>query len=176
MNALTERVRRIARRRRGQSLVELALITPIVLLLMMGVADLGFVLYAHVQVASAAGEGARVAAHYTGNASLPDVTSNDNARLGLVKKAVYDSTSTPTTSSLGRLRIGSPFFNIGSYAAYSASDDVWIQTNSNTGGITRRGEEVVVNVRYREPVLFGIIPGLSNMRFTVSSTSRVRIP
>lgn len=44
---------------RGQSLVEIALIIPALLILFLGIAELGFYLYAHVQVANAAREGAR---------------------------------------------------------------------------------------------------------------------
>jgi Flp pilus assembly protein TadG len=43
----------------GQSLVEIALVLPIVLILFLGLAEVGFFLYSHVQVANAAREGAR---------------------------------------------------------------------------------------------------------------------
>ncbi len=44
---------------RGQSLVEIALILPVILILFLGIAEVGFILYAHVQVANATREGAR---------------------------------------------------------------------------------------------------------------------
>ncbi|HEX2987892.1 MAG TPA: TadE/TadG family type IV pilus assembly protein [Chloroflexota bacterium] len=167
----------MARREKGQSLVELALTLPVVLLLLTGVVDLGFVLYAHIQVASATGEASRVAAHFVGDATA-NCGNNDTARLTLVKKAVYDSTVSPATSSLGRLSPTSPYFGIGSYTAANAGDDVWIDGYAacGAGTETRSGQEMVVHVRYREPVLFGAIPGLSSMRFTLSSAARVRIP
>ena len=43
----------------GQSLVEIALILPVILVLFLGLAEVAFILYAHVQVANAAREGAR---------------------------------------------------------------------------------------------------------------------
>lgn len=47
------------KRQKGQSLVEIALILPIVLILFLGLTEVGFFLYSHVQVANAAREGAR---------------------------------------------------------------------------------------------------------------------
>lgn len=49
---------------RGQSLVEMALVLPILALLLIGVFEIGMLLYAHVQVANAAREGARAASLY----------------------------------------------------------------------------------------------------------------
>ena len=43
----------------GQSLVEIALILPALLILFLGIAEIGFYLHAHVQVANAARAGAR---------------------------------------------------------------------------------------------------------------------
>jgi len=47
------------RRAQGQSLVEIALVLPALLILFLGIAEVGFLLYAHVQVANSAREGAR---------------------------------------------------------------------------------------------------------------------
>ena len=190
MRAFFRRIVKTTDRKRGQSLVELALTLPIVLFLMMGIVDLGFVLYAHVQVASATGEASRFAAHYTGDTSLSR-SDNDALRLVLVKKAVYDSEVTAehpvVTSALGRLNPSSPFFSIGDYRPNhvdpylyppTLTDDVWIDgyDASNPGGVTRSGEEVVVHVRYHQRVLFGILPGLDTLRFTQTNTTTVRIP
>lgn len=43
----------------GQSLVEVALVLPMLLVLFLGIADVGFLLYTHVQVANAVRTGAR---------------------------------------------------------------------------------------------------------------------
>ncbi len=47
--------------RRGQSLVEFALVAPVLLLLMLGVMNLGYVLFVNTQVEYAVREGARAA-------------------------------------------------------------------------------------------------------------------
>ncbi|MFV9506976.1 MAG: TadE family protein [Oscillochloridaceae bacterium umkhey_bin13] len=51
-------------RRRGQALTELALFLPMIALLLIGLIEFGFLLYAHVQVSSAAREAARAASLY----------------------------------------------------------------------------------------------------------------
>ena len=70
------RVRR--QRTRGQSLVEFALAAPLLALVLIGLAEFGFVLYAHVQVANATREAARAGGlylsarfHYSGCISQP---------------------------------------------------------------------------------------------------------
>jgi hypothetical protein len=52
---------------RGQSLVEFALALPLLVLLLYGLAEFGFLLYAHVQVANATREGARAGSLYLGS-------------------------------------------------------------------------------------------------------------
>lgn len=45
--------------KRGQSLVEITLILPILLILFLGIAEVGFFLFSHVQIANATRAGAR---------------------------------------------------------------------------------------------------------------------
>lgn len=54
-------------RRPAQSLVELALLMPLLAMLLIGLIEIGFLLQAHVQVASAAREAARDASLYRAN-------------------------------------------------------------------------------------------------------------
>jgi len=54
----------VYRRAGAQSLVEMALVIPLLILLLTGVFEFGLVLYAHVQVSNAAREGARAASLY----------------------------------------------------------------------------------------------------------------
>lgn len=55
------RASRYSDRRRGQSLTEFALIAPVLVVLLVGSAQMGAILYGGISVASAAQEGARVA-------------------------------------------------------------------------------------------------------------------
>ena len=52
------------RHRRGQALVELALVAPIIMVLLLGTAQVGTILYGQISVDTAAREGARAAASY----------------------------------------------------------------------------------------------------------------
>jgi Flp pilus assembly protein TadG len=60
--ALIERVRRARRRQRGQAVVELAIIAPIMIILLLAVADLGRVFHSEVTIENAARAGALEAA------------------------------------------------------------------------------------------------------------------
>jgi Flp pilus assembly protein TadG len=66
MAALT--LRRLATCERGAELIEMALVTPILLLLVMGIVDFGFLFQRYVVLTNAAVEGARMASMpgYTG--------------------------------------------------------------------------------------------------------------
>src|SRR5690242_18937642 len=72
----------------GQSLVETALLLPVLALLLIGVVEFGLVLYANVQVANAAREAARAASLYrstrfaTIDPSKSDTTNCDGSIVG----------------------------------------------------------------------------------------------
>jgi Flp pilus assembly protein TadG len=61
--------RRAGRRRRGQSLVEFAVVLPVFLLLLAGMCDFGLGLYSQMTVINAAREGARLGVVEPGNVS-----------------------------------------------------------------------------------------------------------
>jgi TadE-like protein len=58
-------IRRYFRSERSQSMVEFALIAPVLLLMVFGIVDLGRVLYFYVTIEQAASEGARAAVRYS---------------------------------------------------------------------------------------------------------------
>ena len=78
----------IAMKVRGQSLIETALLLPVLALLLIGVIEFGLILYAHVQVANAAREAARAASLYrstrfaTIDPSKSDTTKCDGSIVG----------------------------------------------------------------------------------------------
>ena len=67
---------------RGNSLVEMALMLPVCLILFLGIFEVGFLLFAHVQVANAAREGARYG-------SLCRLHANCNTLTDVVKANVF---------------------------------------------------------------------------------------
>jgi len=73
---------------RGQAVVETALLLPILALLLVGIVEMSFILYAHVQVSNAAREAARAASLYrstrfsTIDPSKADTTKCDGSIVG----------------------------------------------------------------------------------------------
>lgn len=157
-------------RSRGQALLETALSLPFVMALVMGVIDLGFVLYAHVQVAAAAMEGARAGSLTYGDLAAGCAT-NDSARLAAVRKAIYDPLATPPTSALGRLNPTSPNFDVNSLT-YVQVD---YESPCSSGNTIRSGEKMKVTVRYDQPVLFSFLPGVNLGKVRVTSSTWIRI-
>jgi Flp pilus assembly protein TadG len=179
---------RLKRGRRGQSLVELALTLPILVLLSMGIIDLGYALYAHVQVAAASGEGANVGSRMTLEIDLNNYNQNDydRQRLQAVSRAVM--------RSMGRLNLGTPNFSPltdpipNNYPLpQAATDDILVTYSpASSANATRVAsmmsdgpEEIIVRVKYRQPLLFGFLPNLLTFSgreyLEVSTTTRARI-
>ncbi len=154
---------RISGKERGQSLVELALTLPLMLMLTMGIIEFGFVLWAHIQVAGAAGQGARAGSLFYGDQLLSrDVNESDRA----------SGIKTAVTSTLGALNTASPNFSVDTDVQVSYPD-------RDVTNVTGVGERIVVAVQYRQPLQFHIIPdsipGVSSGYFTVSSSTTMRI-
>lgn len=90
MSAVRERVRRLARPRRGQAMVEFALILPIFLLVVFGTLDLGRIVFLKTELENAVREGARV-----GQVTVPfsdaSVRTRIQAQPGLANATVVAS-------------------------------------------------------------------------------------
>lgn len=72
-------------RQRGQSLVELALMLPFLLVLLIGVLDLGRIYFAYMTIVNASREGARYgAAHPTDTTGIYTHAINESAGSGIV--------------------------------------------------------------------------------------------
>jgi Flp pilus assembly protein TadG len=84
---LSRRRTLFTRAKQGQSLVEFALVLPILLLILLGVVDLGRVYYAYVTLTNASREGARFGATYgwttptTTQSAIRNRTKNESANV-----------------------------------------------------------------------------------------------
>lgn len=87
---LRARYRCVSRRQRGATVVEMALITPVLLLLMIGVIELSFMLFANLTMQYAVREGSRYAV--TGQTDADPNTSNQQRYLAVIQK-IKDSSS-----------------------------------------------------------------------------------
>lgn len=87
MMQLIRRIRRIRRRDDGQSLVEFALLTPILMIFVVAVIDFGLMLYTYQTITNAAREGAR-------RAALADADITDAVVLQAVKTSLDPAVDT----------------------------------------------------------------------------------
>lgn len=73
---------------RGANLLEMAIVTPILLLLLAGVVDLGRAFYSYVVIANAAREGARVASRLP---CYPELTQRTALRNAILSAALQEA-------------------------------------------------------------------------------------
>ena len=155
---------------RGQSLVELAISLPLVVALMAGVIDFGWVLYGHVQVAAASGAGARAGAAFAGDLTRT-LAANDSAREQAIRNAIYNPSVSPSTTSMGMLNTSAPNFDVATDVQISYPDG----DPADPLNTTRVGQDMVVSVSYRQPIWFQVLPGSSSGTFLVSTSTTVRV-
>jgi hypothetical protein len=93
--------RKRARRHRGQSMAEFALILTPLMLVLLGIMQMGFVMNAYVTLSNAAREGARSASVYLYDRTI-DKATNDANRLTVSRSSV--------NSSMGLLKKTAPQF------------------------------------------------------------------
>src|ERR1700720_1770321 len=79
--------------KRGQAIVETALLLPILMLLVMGSADLGRVFYYSIAVTNAAREAARQGTYYDPTANPPTNTYDDYADILAPRRTTCRATS-----------------------------------------------------------------------------------
>lgn len=148
-------------------MVEVALVTPMLLTLALGIVEFGFLFSAYVQVSNAAREGARAGSRYvylfTGSAD--EQAKNDEQRgwgtaFNSSTYAWYGRCPVVTAVRQELSGLPSSGFNAGTYAAPS---DLVI-TYPDTGGAFSSGprwvDHIVVRVtyHYRMPILSSMLP------------------
>jgi Flp pilus assembly protein TadG len=124
--ALMKTLRRRVRSERGAELIELAMVTPILLLVIGGIVDFGFLFRSWQVITNAAREGARVGVlpNYTCNANAgSDVVTRVNAYLdssgvsGAVVQAVTSVTG-GVTSCVVRVSLNQPLPSLGVFGQF----------------------------------------------------------
>jgi Flp pilus assembly protein TadG len=121
---------------RGNSLVEIALILPVILILFLGIIEVSFLLFAHVQVANAVREGAR-----TG--SLCRLHANCDTLTDVVKANVFAEAQ---------------FLNMTD--ASSGGNTTVVVQPSSLASIPAVGDPITVTVTYNHspPFVSGYVP------------------
>ncbi|MBS1253227.1 MAG: hypothetical protein MAG451_02276 [Anaerolineales bacterium] len=92
---------RAPHRQEGQSLVELALLLPVLMLIFAGVLDLGRAFQAYITVANAAREGARYAAFHMNDCT--DIELKPNLRSRVANEAAGSNIDLSTAATIVRL-------------------------------------------------------------------------
>lgn len=161
---ITNRRAVVPPRSRGQTLAEFALVLTPLMLILLGIIQMGFIFNAYVTVANAAREGAREASIYVYNYSETK-TENDNARATVVRSAV--------TNSMGLLSSTPPQLTPTSdiVITYGGAADCPATAASDTD--PREGQNVCVAVTYHLdfvlPLIAGLLPTDANGRMPINA-------
>ncbi len=137
----------------GQSAVEMALILPVILVLLFGIASSGFMFFAYIQVSNAAREGARAG-------SLYRITQFDTGwtLAQTVQNAIYN----PGTgqSALGYLPINASSFVVTSDVVTTLTDGNPADSCPLDASNPCPGDRLNVQVTYRymQPLLSAYVP------------------
>ncbi|MGA2192022.1 MAG: TadE family protein [Nitrospirota bacterium] len=149
------RHKKLLRQKDGQTLVELALVLPLVLLLMFALIDLGMLFYVNLTLQNAVRQGARyniTGQAETGKSLQQVIMDNSNGLVGPPNKNGYAITTELVTPG------NNTFSNL---------------TGSNFGG--KAGQIILVKLNYTWPLMTPLIkPFFPNgqYNFTVSATMR----
>ena len=141
--------------RRGQSLVEFALILTPLMLILLGILQFGFIFNSYVTMTNAVREGGRTATIHIYDRSLSK-NQNDLARNEAVRLAL--------TSSMNMLQTSSPNFANG--GSWSSSGDVFtngdlvVQYDSLPVSDPRTGQRVTVRATHHQDLIIPLIAGL----------------
>ena len=150
---------------RGQSLVEFALVMPILFFLLLGIIQFGFIFNTYVTMTNAAREGARTGTIYVYNRNCTKA-QNDELRheairtallasMNLLGKSAPQFTTTAAsgsdcTTSGGWMTLGLTSVNGDVTVTYSVPDGV-------TDNDSRTGEQVTVHASYHEDLVVPLI-------------------
>jgi Flp pilus assembly protein TadG len=140
-------------RKRGQAMVEFALVLPIFMLILSGILDFGFALYSRMTVINAAREGARAAAMVTDTSTIPTVVS------AAATSAAGQAGLTPSSVTENCI--------VGGGHTYHTCTWIADQTNS-----AQAGDSVSVTVHYTYHTFFPLLFGTT---FDLSSTVQMVI-
>lgn len=136
----------LCRREGGQALVELALMTPILLLLIAGIIEAGRAFYVYIQLANASREGARY-----GMLSPTDVSGITVGVSRELPTWITGSTTAVTCAAAGTTTFAT--------------------CNTNTNA--RAGDQLRVTVAYNYTPIMPVLNGISSITTVTMSTSSI---
>ena len=148
---MAEVLRRIAQSEKGQGLVEMALITPLMLILLAGIVEAGRAFTAYIQLTNAAREG--------------------------VRQAAFTPQDTPTIDSTSRRELPSwVVANIVNVTVTCAGGSSTVYDNCVTAYPPTSGDKVRVSVAYRyEPIMPVVNDIVTIMEMTMSVQATMQV-
>lgn len=166
------------RSREGQAIVETALLLPILMLLVMGSADLGRVFYYSIAVTNAAREGARQGTYYD-PVSGSNVYDTYNAVLAATRQDVpSDVTLSLPTTSPSHCLSGQPSSWSIYYPTQANKGYVYICFDGNDGQTTAAQQTIQVTILYNfQPVTpLAQVVGANSVQVLSSTVMQVQKP
>jgi Flp pilus assembly protein TadG len=151
------------RKSRGQAMVEFALLSTLLFLLVMGIFDFGRAIAVYINIAEAAHEGARQLVLRSNHNSQPPDPVIINATLAKIGGGGMVLTEDPCLSN--PIPCTSPSFS----GMAPNTGYIWITPNRTTGN-----HQVTVRVTYLFAPMTGIISNLTGAQFIMSAGSSMR--
>ncbi|MCI0584554.1 MAG: pilus assembly protein [Chloroflexi bacterium] len=158
---------------RGQALLEFALVIPLFLVMLIGIIDLGRVIWANNAVANAAREAARYATVHGGAKSNPCPVGPPAEKT--VIPAASSDCPYPSPSKDG-IRTTATSFLVAGGTGYTVEVCYGTSCSGNTdisGATNARGEPVTVRVTSQVPIIISSLLGLDP--FVISATSTMLV-
>lgn len=173
-------MKRFLGKRKGQSLVEFALVLPLLIILIVGIAEFGFIFYAYVQVSNAAREGARAGSRYIYDAS-GTMAENDSMRgwgtgFSYTWPPGRTWVSDAVVKSLGNLPAATSYFDPGQFSAGGGTADLAITYPDSSGQSTRWGDSIAVEITYHYTLPFAftsLLPVTGTVNLVSKTTMRI---
>ena len=172
------RCRRVSYPKKGQAIVETALLLPVLMLLVMGTADLGRVFYYSIAVTNAAREAARQGTYYDPTTNSNSFDSYSAVLAAAQKEVPSDVTLNTPSASPSHCLTGLP----SSWSAYYPSQPntgwVFICFDGNDAQTAAATQTIQVTILYNfQPVTpLGSVVGASSVHVEASTVMQVQKP
>jgi len=177
-------MRRQPCRGRGQALVEMALITPLLFFILLGIVDLGRAYYQYTVMTNAVREGARYAAVQWSNSSGGGAATNSNAASAAFNsvqgRIQYVGNTAGMTFVNDAAHISITYYD-GTSAAltqcahWAAATNTIVQDNSYPVTQPRTGDIVKVHLAYTFTPIVPILSQVTGATFNLVADEQVRI-
>ena len=170
------RCRRLRYSKKGQAIVETALLLPLLMLLTMGSADLGRVFYYSIAVTNAAREAARQGTYYDPTSNSNSFDSYSQVLAAAQKEVPSDVTLSVPAVSPSHCLTGQPSSWLAYYPSQPNTGSVFICFDGNDAQSTAATQTIQVTILYNfQPVTpLASVVGASSVHVEASTIMQVQ--